>query len=59
MELDLHDLLHLGSSAAVLIVLWYRVGWIKEWCDRHETRDDERFESITGRIDMIVNGKRQ
>ena len=47
---NIHDLLHAGSTLAIVAVavhiLWKRF-------DRHEQRDDDRFDSVQERLNQL------
>jgi hypothetical protein len=49
--LDIHDLLHIGELVVAVAILWAQQKAMQSWAERHEKRDDERFDLHQSRLD--------
>lgn len=52
---NIHDLINGGEIGIGVAILWAQMQAIRRWAERHEKRDDERFDQHQARLDEIAD----
>jgi hypothetical protein len=53
--INIHDLFHAGEIGIAVAILWVQQKAMQRWAERHEKRDDERFDQHQERLDEIAD----
>lgn len=54
-----HDLLHVGTLAIAVAILWTQQKASQRWQDKHESQDAERFDAHQRRLDQLADRERR